>query len=114
MSKYSRELKKKKMTQDAIKMGLDPRKMTKEGFLQYLEKYVDFIGVERSVDGTEIFLNVCGYDGGDVQEKRLERGPRYDHPEEIDAHILEAVEAFKDEVPWVKKPQMSFTQFCKL
>ena len=111
MSKYSRELKKKKLADQAVKSKLNPKKMTREGFIEYIEKNVNFIGVLRTTDGG-VFLNFSGVDETELKAHKLGDGPEYTKPGEIDEYILKAAESLKHF--GAKVPTVSFTQFCKI
>lgn len=88
-------------------------KNTLEGFLEYIEEHVDFIGILRTVDGTT-YMDICGFDGGDIYYDGLEDGPKFENPETIDSWMKETVEYFQNKGIEVEMPELSFTDFCQM
>ena len=74
-------------------------------FIRYFDTYVQFLEVLETADGT-YFLDVCGYDGGDINDEGVEDYVndcvrRFDEPEEIDSLIKQWAEYFEEEIPKV-------------
>ena len=84
-------------------------KKNKQGFAEYLEKFVPFIWIDQDENGVD-FLNVFGYDCGGVTETGLPFWEvEYERPEEIDKHIDRCADSLQE-----RKPEVSYSKFCEL
>ena len=82
----------------------------KKLFLSWLDNYAFYVSYHSNERTT--FLDVFGYDGGDVTNNGLEdfQFVRFDEPASVDKWYEECVmNDFKD----AKKPSVSFVEFCK-
>ena len=88
--------------------------MTREGFIEYVDKYVNFISLEKCSNGT-VFMNVLGYDGGDLKKNGLEAGPKYNNPADIDDFLQSTFDTFHDLIQDsdIELPKVSYVQFCQ-
>ena len=79
----------------------------REDFIEWIRQYFDWIGFLHTTDGT-VFMDMDGYDGGDVYEDGLEGGAKFSNPDSVDKEIREACKHFRE--PY---PTKSFKEFCK-
>jgi hypothetical protein len=78
----------------------------RKGFIEYVHEHVPFMGFITTTKGT-IYLDVCGYDGGDVSEKGL-NGIPFTDTQGIDQFISDAAKRFEE-----PKPEVTYTEYCK-
>ena len=90
----------------AKKTGKCP--VTRKDFIEWINDYTDWIGFHESTSGKTVFMDMDGYDGGDVYEYGLESGAKFSNPDSVDKEIRKACKHFRE--PY---PTKSFKNFCK-
>lgn len=90
----------------ARKAGKCP--VTRKDFMEWINNYTDWIGFHESTSGKTVFMDMAGFDGGDVYEDGLESGAKFANPDSVDKEIREACKHFGESYP-----TKSFKDFCK-
>lgn len=98
-----------------MKNKKEKSKITRDVFIEWIDNYSTVVAYHTSK--TTTFLDILGWDGGDVTKTGLkdDRSVEFSKPETVDKWYKEVVEACREEYKGEKFdfPKVSFADFCK-